>query len=486
MGEIIDIELDNNKISKKGNTSSDYGRALINSLIDEDKIVLCPAFLSGSQAPSTGRLIIGSKNNDGSILYSNIGGTIAQKLASLNIDALIISGKNQNTYPLTIFLEEDNIKLDYIKEVKELEISPTIEKLYSKYGDDCGIMGIGPSGENLLAISTLFTTYPRGNPEYYCARGYMGHVFGLKNIKALVVKNKSHFNARLADPDNFNKTAKQLSQLIIDHPICGRALPSLGSSTIMKLINEETINYEKINAREKQNLNDNINRTCSPLCVVGCLNRHVTNSEEIFSAPFDSEVDEAFEVGFGIHDRKFARNFTKKCFELGIDVMEFIFSCQMYFNLMEIKINKSSLDKAIENVRSMTLEGRVLGSTTKGIYNLFPDKDISKEMLTRPSIIEEDNYRLNIPSRRGKLEKFSDLQYLYSYIILLENLGFCLFSSFAFLDDEEALDLLGKLYYYKSGEKTTGIELLEYSYQLIKNEKKIPNFVKVLYRYFKE
>lgn len=232
MGRIVHINLSNNKISEKVNNSNDYGRGLINSLVDDDNIVICPGLLSGSQAPSTGRLIIGKKINDyDNVSYFNIGGTFAQRLVSLNIDALIISGENYNDCPVTIFIEEDKVKIEYLEELKDLEVSSTVEKLYNRYTDDCGIIGIGPSGENILPVSTIFTTYPKGNPDYYCVRGYMGDIFGLKNIKAIVVKSKSYFTARLDDTENFNKYAKELSRLIIDHPICGKALPNLGSST---------------------------------------------------------------------------------------------------------------------------------------------------------------------------------------------------------------------------------------------------------------
>jgi len=164
--------------------------------------------------------------------------------------------------------------------------------------------------------------------------------------------------------------------------------------------------------------------------------------------------------------------------------MEFIFTCEMYFKMQDIKGNIEELDKAIENIRNMTLVGRVLGSKTDGIYNLYKDKTDSKKMVSKPSVVEEKNFNIHIPSKTVDIPGLSDLEYLYAYVIVLENLGFCLFTSFAFLDSNKALTLLTDMYYYKTGNKIDEEGLLEDAIKSLNNEKKIPNFIKVLYRYF--
>jgi ATP:cob(I)alamin adenosyltransferase len=151
-------------------------------------------------------------------------------------------------------------------------------------------------------------------------------------------------------------------------------------------------------------------------------------------------------------------------------------------NKIEQEIDK--LDEAIENVRNMTLEGRVLGSKTNGIYNLYKDKNESKKMVSQPSVVEEKNFNIHIPSKTVNIPGLSDLEYLYAYVIVLENLGFCLFTSFAFLESSKALTLLADMYYYKTGNIIDEKNLLEYAIKSLNNEKKIPNFIKVLYRYF--
>ncbi|WFA10013.1 aldehyde ferredoxin oxidoreductase N-terminal domain-containing protein [Tissierella sp. Yu-01] len=497
MGKIIHVDLKNKQITEKSNDTNDYGRGLLVKLIDEyvpqeahrfdddNIVVLAPGLFSGTLAPSTGRLLVGTKeSNNGGILTSNMAGTISQKLASLNIEAIILSGRNIEDIPLSIIVDDKNISLEYIREIKGLKVSSTIEKFHQLYGKNCGIIGIGPSGENMLPVSSLFSTYPEGNPSFYCARNSIGDVFGHKNVKAIVVNNKAHFNSPVNDMENFKKASKKLSRLIIDHPICGKALPGLGSITLMKMMQQgKFIEFNVIN-NNIRSTNDNLNRTCSPLCVVGCLNRHATSDDDFYSAPAESEASAALFDAFGIDDKKYVKDFTNRCFELGIDCMEFIFSCEMYFKLQNIKGNIEELDNAIEGIRNMTLNGRIIGSKTDGIYNLFRERKEFKRMVSKPSVVEESNFNIDIPSKTVNIPGISDLEYLYAYVIVLENLGFCLFTSFAFLDSKIALTLLADMYYYKTGQKVDEKDLLEYAIKSLNNEKKIPNFIKVLYRYF--
>ncbi|MGI6427299.1 MAG: aldehyde ferredoxin oxidoreductase N-terminal domain-containing protein [Natronincolaceae bacterium] len=515
MGRIFYIDLTEEKITEKQNTAMDYGRGLAARIMEEEvppntdrldkdnAIVLIPGLLSGTVAPSTGRLIAATKRSGTEgIQYSNLAGTISQKLASLNIEALVITGKNVGDTPLIIIIEKDGVILDRIEGIKGLEVSPTINKIKKMHGKECGIIGIGPAGENLLPVSTLFSTYPEGEPAFYCARSSIGDVFGYKGLKAIGVKTDEHFNAYLQDEKNMKETAKTLSRMIIDHPICGRALPGLGSITLMKMLKEgsdidlSSVGDKKVKKSDKP-LEIKINRTCSPLCVIGCLNRHAKSGEDYYSSPAESEAQAALKDAFGIGDKQYVKDFTKRCFEQGIDCIEFIFSCSFYFSLQGEKAGMEEMDKALEEVKAMTLLGRILGSKTTGIYPLFRDKEEYRDMVTRPSVREEGDFNVDIKSKTIKHWDSSDLDYLYAYIIALENLGFCLFSSFAFIENEKALSLLSNMYTYKTGKESGSEDILKYASETLKKEneyerkakttgveKNIPEFVKVLYRYF--
>ena len=156
MGKIVYIDLTEGKIIEKEKDFTDYGRGLVTRIIreevppktdrleDENIIVLAPGLFSGTLAPSTGRLIVGTKRSkDEGIQFSNLAGTISQKLASLNIDALVLMGKGTGDIPITILIEDEGVSLNRVQDIKGLEVSPTIDKVSNLFGKKCGIIGIG-------------------------------------------------------------------------------------------------------------------------------------------------------------------------------------------------------------------------------------------------------------------------------------------------------------------------------------------------------
>ena len=60
---------------------------------------------------------------------------------------------------------------------------------------------------------------------------------GSKNLRAVIVGNAiEYFGAECADEERLIRDGKALARLIIDGPICGGALPGLGSITILHLL----------------------------------------------------------------------------------------------------------------------------------------------------------------------------------------------------------------------------------------------------------
>lgn len=63
---------------------------------------------------------------------------------------------------------------------------------------------------------------------------------GSKNLRAVIVKCNKYFGAECADEERLIRDGKALARLIIDDPICGGALPGLGSITILHLLKTKT------------------------------------------------------------------------------------------------------------------------------------------------------------------------------------------------------------------------------------------------------
>jgi aldehyde:ferredoxin oxidoreductase len=429
-------------------------------------------------------------------------GAFPQKFASAGIEALVITGKSENTNTI-IYIDKDKIAIKNIN-AGENYVPNIISEIKSSYGKDCSIIGTGPAADVIMPISTLFSTYPEGFPEYYCSRNGFGDVWGSKNLKAVVVNNDKYFENKCFDKDKFSIESKKLSRIIINNPICGQALPGNGSITLIKLLKDKnnfSIVKEKadtLTRSESNKLNQKkINRTCSPLCVVGCLNRHCRNNEEVFSAPAESEVNAALQQCYNIEDISFAKKINTKAFELGIDSTEFVFSTNIYFKAINKIATKTEICNLLEEIESNTILGKIIASKTAGIYKLFIENQELKSLVTKAVISEEKKFSISVDKFFEEFKDIDDLELMYRQIFLLENMGFCIFTSFALINNKEALSIIADMYYYKTGIKQSAVDMLDYSGQCIDREieyeknnaiqsiqKNIPEFTKVLYRYF--
>lgn len=527
MSRIVYVNLSDETIEEREHDLEklyQYGRGLAGYLIQrhvppctgrhsqDNCIVLATGLFPGTEAPSTGRLILAAKRScDSGIQFLNLAGPFSQKMASLDITALVISGRNNKDAPAVLTICENEIKIQYVPDLKEREVSETIRHIRGELGSDSAVIGIGPAGEHLLPLAAVFTTYPEGVPVYNCVRGGMGDILGSKGLKAVAVTTRDHFLAKVFDWEKMRDSSKKLARIIVEHPICGGALPAHGSITLMKMMKSGQLDFAGTNDSVEQKVEMEkeagsggpepsavrINRTCAPRCVVGCLNRHAGAKKNLLSSPADNEVFAALKEAFEIQDQEFASAFNRGAFEQGIDSVEFVFTCALLFKIFNRKAGKNELMEALDEVRRLTPSGRILTGGTSGVYRLYQDYPALESMVTRPSVTEESRFRVKLPFKISGLEDMDDKEYLYALMITFGNLGLCLFTSFALIENKEAWRLLSEMFYYKTGLPTDERNLIDYSVQCLKAEeeyeieaktrsvqKVIPEFIKVLYRYF--
>lgn len=479
---------------------------------EENCIILATGLFSGAYVPSTGRLTMAAKKaRDSGHQFINLPGPFSQKLASLNITAVVISGKAKRNTPAVLNISESEVRIMYIPDLKKMEITDTVRYIRREIGrgKDTAIIGIGPAGEKLLPIAAVFSTYPEGIPLFSCVRGGMGDVLGSKGLKAIAVTTPARFASRVVDQDAMKMAGKRLSKIIVEHPICGGALPAYGSITLMKIMKSGGLNFNKTgncddvqpqsttNTGESIGSSQHINRTCAPLCVIGCLNRHTKGQSRLLSSPAESEVAAALQEACGIADPEFASELNKAAFEQGIDSVEFVFTCALFSKLQDLKIDQDHLMSLLQELKKLTFTGRLLGSKTAGVFRYYEDRADLRHMVSRPSVSEEKRFDITMPFKAEGSEQMDDRQYLYASMNTFSNMGICLFASFALIESKEAWSLLAEMFYHKTGLKVKQQDLINYAINCLKAEeeyekkaklasieKGIPEFVKVLYRYY--
>ena len=152
--------------------------------------------LTGTSAPSSGRLSLVTKNAvSQGFAYSSAGGHFAPELKYAGYDHLIISGKSP--VPAYLIIDNDSVKIEsanfiWGKDVWETE--DIIKDSFLQTG--LQILSIGPGGENLSLCACIMINKARA-----LGFGGCGAVMGSKNLKSIIVKGNKSVEA--ADPSNF-------------------------------------------------------------------------------------------------------------------------------------------------------------------------------------------------------------------------------------------------------------------------------------------
>jgi aldehyde:ferredoxin oxidoreductase len=212
------------------------GRALTSAIVAKEveptchplgkynKIAIAPGLLTGTTAPNSGRLSVGSKSPlTGGIKESNAGGTAAQKLAKMNIKAIIIEGIPQEDKYYSVQINKDGIKIEEETELLGKGNYEVMGKLSEKFGKNIAVLSIGQAGENRLTAANISVKDPDGNIRS-AGRGGLGAVMGSKKIKYITIDDTGAPGVEIKDPEKFKAAAKFFGKALMEHPVTGQGL----------------------------------------------------------------------------------------------------------------------------------------------------------------------------------------------------------------------------------------------------------------------
>lgn len=493
-------------------TEKDYGRGLALRLLEEtvpprtgrfspdNALVFVPGLLTGCCAPSTGRMTLMAKGGESSVGVCNLTGNMPQKLGSLGICALVVTGACADGSAV-LHIDRDGARLLHMPELKGRYTEEIIAALKERFGADAAIIGTGIGGERGYSLGTVFATYPDGEPEYNCPRNALGDIVGSKGLKAVVVSCEGYFGRACADAAALLSAGRAITKLITDNDMCGGALPAYGSMTLIDLVERGEIPPRRETARmplapEKTGRKRNF--CCAPMCVIGCLNRHSAVSGVWYEAPAQSELATALKNCFGLADDGLMRRLQKRLRQLCLVSPEFVTAARSYFVAVDETPTPEGLLALVDEIERDTEVGRLVASRTKGIAAAYPDNAALRALIDKPAIADEPDFRVRRAEGFDEFAAVSDMELMYDQIFVLENLGFCIFTAFALVNNAQAMELMAELFRSRTGaENVSGAELIRYAAACIRREQdyaakngavdprpNIPPFTRMLYRYF--
>ena len=345
----------------------------------QNKLVIAPGVLSGTNSPNSGRLSIGFKSPlTGGIKESNVGGNSAFRIGRLGINAIVVEGLGDAKKLHVLHVSKEGGKLIPAEEYRGLKNYELVDKLQSRFGKKVAILSIGPAGEMSLAAASVASTDVDGVPCRHAGRGGAGAVMGSKGLKAIVVDDTDGPGVPIADPEKFRGGARKLTKAILDYPSTP-GLKQFGTNFLVGVIQAagayptrnfrqgtfegaEKVSgeylYEVITKRGGKPTHEG----CTT-CVIHCSNVYVDEKGNYLTASFEYETIWAHGANLGISDLDSIAKADRLCDDYGMDTMEVgqAIGVAMEAGIKAFGDAKGALE-LIEEVGKGTPLGRILGN----------------------------------------------------------------------------------------------------------------------------
>ena len=360
-----------------------------------NKVTYAPGMVTGTAAPSSGRISIGGKSPlTGGIKESNSGGMVSQKIARLGIKAIIVEGQPKETGKFWILKVDKNGAqlLPAANEWLGKGLYETYPLLFKKFGETVGIIGIGLVGEKQMANAGICINDPENRPSRYAGRGGMGAVMGSKGLKAIIIDDTGGPGIPIVKKEAFDVGRKKLTEAILEHGVTkpGGALNVNGTAgTILPI--SEVGGYPVRNFRDGRSKDpDKVSgptifevckkrggagltgHNCTPGCIIKCSNVWAKPDGTEHVTVLEYESIWALGPNCDIHDLDVIAEQIRLCNDYGLDTIEngVAIGVAMEAGLAEFGDGKKAIELTHE-IGKLTPLGYILGSGAATTAKVF-------------------------------------------------------------------------------------------------------------------
>ncbi|MFZ5945491.1 MAG: aldehyde ferredoxin oxidoreductase family protein [Bacillota bacterium] len=349
-----------------------------NPLGKKNKLVFAPGLLSGTTAPSSGRLSVGGKSPlTGTIKESNAGGLASQKLAKMGIKAIVLEGAADEWFVLKI--NKDSVEFESASDLLGKGNYEVGDALREKYGAKAGVISIGPAGEYKMLSASIAVGDMEGNPVRHAGRGGLGAVLGSKKVKAIVIDDEGAPGVEIVNKEAFKEAAQAFSKMLLDHPVCGQGLPTYGTAVLINILNEagglptENFKTGRFDGADKisgETIHDTIvarggktTHGCHPGCVMRCSQIYNDENGKYLTAGFEYETVWAFGANCKIDNIDAIAKLDRYCDDIGLDTIEMgvTLGVAMEGGVLPFGDYEGALKLFAEDVAKATPLGRIIG-----------------------------------------------------------------------------------------------------------------------------
>ena len=382
------------------------GRAMTSTLVADEvpptchplgpnnKLVFSPGIVTGTPAPTSGRVSVGAKSPlTGGIKESNAGSSWGPDLADMNVRALVLEGqpKEKGKY-WGLYLIYDKAagkpKVEFFDatEYTGKSLSEVFPKVYQRFGNKISICGTGLAGERGYGNSGVVFNDLAKRATRYAGRGGMGAVLNSKGVKFIILSREGAPGVKIVDKSLFDEGRKKMTEALQSHAITKPkgGLNSYGTAVLINIMNEAgglpTRNFssgrfegaakiagEAIFEGNKQRLGKELyNHACSPGCIIQCSNTWYKEDGSEYASCVEYESDWALGADCGIDSLDDITEMIKLCNEYGLDTIETgtTIAVVMEAGVLPFGDSKGAINLVHEMGKGTPL-GRLLGSGTE-------------------------------------------------------------------------------------------------------------------------
>jgi len=322
------------------NAVNDEVPPLCNPIGPNNKIIIAPGLLTGTVAPSSGRLSFGAKSPlTNTIKESNAGGMASQHLVRLGLKAIILEGAAPAGKLYKLILKKDSASLEDASDLKMMNNYELVDKMVGAYGNKISVISIGRAGEMLLSAASIAVTDMELRPTRHAGRGGLGAVMGSKGLKAIVVDPAGGEKVEIKNPEAFKTAQKVFLDGLRSHPVCSEGLPTYGTGVLVNVLNEagglptrnfssgrfekaELVSGEKAHEFMSGRANGNPTHGCHAGCVIKCSGIFTDEGGKFVSKAPEYETVWANGPNCGIQDLDAIARMDRIYDDVGLDTIE--------------------------------------------------------------------------------------------------------------------------------------------------------------------
>ncbi|UCE53517.1 MAG: aldehyde ferredoxin oxidoreductase [Desulfobacterales bacterium] len=306
----------------------------------KNKFVLVAGLLGDTNVTTAGRYSVGGKSPlTGGVKEASVGGSAGRQMARLGFRAVVLEDVPDNLQTNILVVSKEKAEIITAPECKNLAVRASLHLLRDQFGEDAGLICVGPAGEMMMAGAGVATTDKTGVQIRFAGRGGMGAVMGSKGIKAIVFDGSGVFSEEAYDRKALKAANKELVKILMDDPKTENR-HNFGTPAVLAVCNALGIlptrnfsggQFEQVDAISGETIAELINKRggegrkgqpCIKGCVIQCSNVFPNPEGKATVASLQYENIALLGSNCGISDIDAIAELNNLCNEVGLDAIE--------------------------------------------------------------------------------------------------------------------------------------------------------------------